>query len=88
MTTETEPVTCHFGCYLADLGPTPATGIVAWVAQFRELIHQTSPLAVVNQTRVGRNGRVFIEIVAPDPDQAVCAARALADGEGPEVLPL
>lgn len=79
----------RFGCFLVDLSDLPAeVGRFTWIGNFRDLLRQVHPLAVVNHLYYGKTGRVMIEILAPNPDAAVLRIRELMDGEGPEVTPL
>jgi len=87
--TPTPEVEVRFGCYLVDLSTIPAEiGKFTWIGNFRELMRQVHPLAVVNHLYYGKTGRVMIEILAPDPDGTIARIRELMDGEGPEVQPL
>lgn len=84
------PVIVHEN-FLVDLGPTPQSGRETWVRQFRCTLNQIGqrdfgglPIPVEVLASSSKSGRTVLRVWAPDPVQAVEAARELLD-DGPWV---
>lgn len=89
---EPVPPTIISATYLIEFGQTPRAGVLTWLANWKALLNQATPIpglpipveVLADSTETGR---MLVRVLAPNPDAVVARARELADGEGPKVQP-